>query len=127
MDDSKLTKGKLLLAGIASYLVFMLYAESTSPGDPANYLVALGSALAVSLIATIPAFIAHTFKSRYKKLTYIISLALLSFMSVAGQAGLSLPGLGPENFEQCMLRTMKGQPQSMQPFAARECRRQFPQ
>ena len=126
MDDTKITKGKLGLAIAASYLMFMFYAESVSPENPANYLVALGSAAAISLIAAIPAFIAYAIKSNYKKLTYIISLILLTTISIAGQGGYSMPSFGPDNFEQCMLQIMKGQPQSMQPFAVKECRRQFP-
>jgi hypothetical protein len=126
MDDTKITKGKVGLAFAASYLMFMLHAESASPENPANYLVALGGAIAVSLIAAIPALISQAIKPNYKKLVYMISLILLTLISIAGQAGYSMPGFGPDNFEQCMLKTMKGQPQSMQPFAVKECRRQFP-
>lgn len=122
MDDVKFTNGKAALIALACYLVFVIYLETNNPSSDSNIVFALGATAAIALISAIPLGIAWLSKSSYKRLIFSSCMLMLSLFSIAGMSGFDLTGK-PESFEQCMLQKMKGQPRSMQGFAATECRR----
>ena len=118
--------GKHVIGALAvSLAAFFMFTpnEIYQAGDNGEF--AFGGVFAVSLVALIPLGFASYFKIKYQKAVYIASLAVITAVSILGQNGVAL-NLGPQNFEQCMLKEMKGQPHTMTQLVARECRRRFP-
>lgn len=125
ITDDAINTTDLVISVAVVYLAFIYHFESNNPQQDMNYGSALGASLMSFTIGGVAYWIARLRKSNYSKSIFMATSVFITGISIAGMNGYSLTGK-PENYEQCMLETMKGQDRAMYSIAAKECRRLHP-
>lgn len=124
MQDANISKVHIIVATLASCVLFMITTDSKLNDPNLQFASAIGATF-VSVLAGLAAYgICYILKKPYKRISYLAGLILVTLTSIAGQNGITL--FGPKNLEQCMIANMKGMPASMTGYVYQECIRQFP-
>lgn len=125
LKDNNLSWKHVTAAFVASWVMFLVFMPKDPLGMNDEAVMAMGSVFVIALVSMVPFGVAHFMKRGRSKITFIASLLLLTTISLLGQLGFGI-NKGPENFDQCLIEEMRGQPASMGAVVTRECRRRFP-